>query len=117
MRLPNPSTIGSLIILPAAGTFFYTCYNIYTGNEQFSRDILMPLVRKCFDGETAHKLALRALQRGYHPGTGDNLKEYESLHTSVCGMPLKNPIGLAAGFDKDALCVTALANVCHFILF
>lgn len=33
---------------------------------------------------------------------------HPSLHTTVCGIPFKNPVGLAAGFDKNGVLVDLL---------
>jgi dihydroorotate dehydrogenase len=55
--------------------------------------------------ETAHKLAVAALAAGLGP------KAQASpaiLATNLAGMTLPNPIGLAAGFDKDAAAVNHL---------
>ncbi|HCS71292.1 MAG TPA: dihydroorotate dehydrogenase (quinone) [Rhodospirillaceae bacterium] len=62
-------------------------------------DRLMPALR-CLDPETAHSLALMALSMGLAPpvATAPRL----ILKTRVWGMEFTNPIGLAAGFDKDA---------------
>ena len=63
---------------------------------------------RAFDPETAHGLSLRALQAGLVPLPGP----YTSprLATTVAGMALLNPIGLAAGFDKNATAVAALSR-------
>lgn len=53
--------------------------------------------------ETAHRLAIRALQLGFVPTSRFS---HPSLTTSVAGLILPNPIGLAAGFDKNAECMT-----------
>jgi dihydroorotate dehydrogenase len=52
-----------------------------------------------FDPETAHDLALKALEMGLGPvaPASDPV-----LATELLGMKLPNPIGLAAGFDKNA---------------
>ncbi len=50
--------------------------------------------------ETAHNLTLRALELGLG-GKAANVSR-ESLHLSVAGLTFPNPVGLAAGFDKDA---------------
>ncbi|GAB5445357.1 quinone-dependent dihydroorotate dehydrogenase [Gymnodinialimonas sp.] len=59
----------------------------------------LPLLRR-LDPERAHGLALKALQNGFGPTGG----AYTStrLATDLAGMALPNPIGLAAGFDKNA---------------
>jgi dihydroorotate dehydrogenase len=58
--------------------------------------------------ETAHDLTIKALRFGLVPTPPP--QEYESLHTTVCGLHFLNPIGMAAGFDKNAEVVSALAK-------
>jgi dihydroorotate dehydrogenase len=53
-----------------------------------------------FDAETAHGLAIRALKSGLAPR--DKQPDPPSLAVTVWGRTLANPIGLAAGFDKNA---------------
>lgn len=57
------------------------------------------------DAETAHGLAIRALKTGLMPG--DRRADPPSLGAKVWGRSLPNPIGLAAGFDKNAEVVDA----------
>lgn len=61
-----------------------------------------------FDPETAHGLALRALQAGLAPLPGP--VSSARLATQVAGLPLPNPVGLAAGFDKNATALAPLAR-------
>jgi dihydroorotate dehydrogenase len=61
-----------------------------------------------FDPETAHGLALRALQAGLAPLPGPITSA--RLATQVAGMALPNPVGLAAGFDKNATALAPLAR-------
>ncbi|MFT6331787.1 MAG: dihydroorotate dehydrogenase [Lentimonas sp.] len=60
---------------------------------------LKPLLFR-IDPEKAHNLAISALKLGLvlNPKT----KEYSSLQNKVLGINFKNPIGMAAGFDKNA---------------
>lgn len=51
------------------------------------------------DPERAHEITLRALQRGIHPRSAT---DDERLHQTVWGINFPNPIGMAAGFDKNA---------------
>ena len=62
-------------------------------------DCLMPVVR-LLDAETAHGLAVTALERGWVPPIGT--ADHASLQTRVWDLDFPNPVGLAAGFDKDA---------------
>ncbi len=52
------------------------------------------------DPERAHGLALRALAMGLGPGTGPVTGP--ALGVRLAGLDLPNPIGVAAGFDKNA---------------
>ena len=52
------------------------------------------------DPETAHGLAIRALKTGLVPLPGPVTSD--RLRTTLAGLDLPNPVGLAAGFDKNA---------------
>jgi dihydroorotate dehydrogenase len=69
---------------------------------------LMPMLR-LIDPEQAHGLALRALALGL-AGT-DSGPDDRRLAVSVLGQHFRNPIGLAAGFDKDAVALAPLARL------
>lgn len=58
------------------------------------------------DPERAHGLSLRALQLGLVPLPGPVTSA--RLETRVAGLALPNPVGLAAGFDKNATAVAPL---------
>ena len=60
------------------------------------------------DPERAHGLALKALQLGAAPAPG--LVTSDRLQTTVAGLPLSNPVGLAAGFDKNAEALLGLSR-------
>ena len=62
-------------------------------------DLLGPLLR-CLGPETAHGLVIAALKGGLVPASGSS--EDPVLHQRLWGRDFANPIGLAAGFDKDA---------------
>lgn len=58
--------------------------------------------------ETAHGLALKALRAGLasQPGPVSSAR----LRTRIAGLDLPNPVGLAAGFDKNAEAIPALSK-------
>jgi dihydroorotate dehydrogenase len=58
------------------------------------------------DPELAHGLSLRALHSGFAPLPGP--VSSPRLTTDLAGLSLHNPVGLAAGFDKNATAVAAL---------
>ncbi len=63
------------------------------------------------DPELAHGLAIKALNAGLGPKAGPYTSD--RLHTTVAGLALPNPVGLAAGFDKNATALHALSK-CGF---
>jgi dihydroorotate dehydrogenase len=73
---------------------------------------LYPLLRPALpliDAEKGHRLALWALRNGLlRPETST---DDPVLTTSVLGRMLHNPIGLAAGFDKNAVVINATQSM------
>ena len=59
----------------------------------------LPLLRQ-FNPEFAHTLTIRALMMGFGP-KGHSADD-ASLAVRVFGLDFPNPVGLAAGFDKNA---------------
>ena len=64
-----------------------------------------PLVRM-LDAETAHGVALRLLKNGLVPVPA--VYASPRLRTNVLGLEFANPVGLAAGFDKNAEVIDAM---------
>ncbi len=60
------------------------------------------------DPETAHHLSLLALRAGLAPQPGPFTSP--RLETTIAGLNLLNPIGLAAGYDKNAVAVAPLSR-------
>ena len=69
---------------------------------------LLPLAR-LLDPETAHNLSMKALKFGL--AGRDATPDDPILVTQAFGRTLKNPIGLAAGFDKNAVALAALSRL------
>ncbi|MGJ8588441.1 MAG: quinone-dependent dihydroorotate dehydrogenase [Yoonia sp.] len=67
----------------------------------------LPALRR-LDPEVAHGLALKALNAGLGPRSGPVTSP--RLQTVLAGLELPNPIGLAAGFDKNATALRALSK-------
>ncbi|MCP3970548.1 MAG: quinone-dependent dihydroorotate dehydrogenase [Rhodobacteraceae bacterium] len=63
-------------------------------------------VLRRIDPETAHGLALKALKAGLAPAPGPVTSP--RLAHALAGLDLRNPVGLAAGFDKNAEALPAL---------
>lgn len=61
-----------------------------------------------FEPETAHGLSLAALRWGLVPLAG--VVTSPRLITTLAGLTLPNPIGLAAGYDKNAVAIAPLSR-------
>ena len=55
-----------------------------------------------FDPETAHSLAIKSLKFNFVPNIFDENKNNPIFQTTLFGKKIDNPIGMAAGFDKNA---------------
>jgi len=68
------------------------------------------------DAETAHHLTLTSLRMAWRlPGLGAWVRHRQanalSLPTEVMGMRFPNPVGLAAGLDKEACCASVFHDL------
>ena len=63
--------------------------------------ILRPYIFS-LDPEVAHDLAIKSLKFNFIPESFFKVENEDILETNFFGKKLKNPIGLAAGFDKSA---------------
>lgn len=68
-----------------------------------------------YDPEQVHYKVMNWLHKAYNLGIGKRYLEsnfclkHPSLETKAFGLTFKNPVGLAAGFDKDAMFIDELA--------
>nr|CAG4647175.1 EOG090X08P9 [Megafenestra aurita]SVE92478.1 EOG090X08P9 [Megafenestra aurita] len=91
--------VTALVTVSVGGTAAFTGLCIWNGNEKFYRDYVMPFTRR-LDPETSHKLAVFAMK---HRLIRKEAKpDPETLATKLWGLSFSNPVGLAAGFDKQA---------------
>ncbi len=66
----------------------------------------------CLDAERAHDLSLKAIEAAYRIGLNPMISAQPAhLPTSAFGIDFPNPVGLAAGLDKNAEHVDALASL------
>ena len=70
--------------------------------QELTRDALLKL-----DAETAHLATIKALRLGLGPEQAQ--ADPPELRTTLCGLELSNPVGMAAGFDKNAEVARPLA--------
>lgn len=78
-----------------------------SGLRQWGEDLGLKALRR-LDPETAHGLALKALNAGLGPRDGP--VSTPRISTQIAGLRLPNPIGMAAGFDKNAQALDALSR-------
>jgi len=63
------------------------------------------------DPEVAHDLAIKSLKLNFIPESIFKVEGEEILNTELFGKKIKNPIGLAAGFDKSAEVYNSLYKI------
>ncbi len=63
------------------------------------------------DPETAHNLAIKSLKFNFVPNIFDINKKSPLFETNLFGKKIDNPIGLAAGFDKNAEIYNSMFNL------
>jgi len=71
-------------------------------------NFLRPFIFK-FSPEIAHSLAIKALKLNSFPV--NKIIKSELLETNFCGKKLSSPVGIAAGFDKNAEVYNPLFNL------
>ena len=81
----------------------------YDSRSLVHERVAMPLVR-LLDAEQGHKLAVKLLANKWLRPK-DRGVDGEELQAELFGMPLNNPVGVAAGFDKDADCIDGLFDL------
>lgn len=105
--IPTPIVLVAGVAAAAVGGYY-----LLDSRSAFHEYVLCPLIRTFTDGEQGHKLGIFFMKYGIAPRLMDEGKNDQSdvLGVKVFGHNLKNPIGLAAGLDKDAEAVEALFN-------
>lgn len=96
-----------LVFALAAGTFGIAYY--LDSRSGIHRWVAIPLLKTFVDPETAQKLAVKLLETGLAPR--DAVQDDAVLETQLFGRKLSNPIGLAAGFDKQAEAIDGLLDL------
>nr|XP_020643953.1 dihydroorotate dehydrogenase (quinone), mitochondrial [Pogona vitticeps] len=94
------------VVLGGGGTIFAS-YLVAAGDEDFYAARLMPVLQWLVGPETAHTLAVRLVALGVVPWCGRHV-DSEALEVQVFGRRFRNPVGLAAGFDKHGEAVDGL---------
>ncbi|XP_054856273.1 dihydroorotate dehydrogenase (quinone), mitochondrial [Eublepharis macularius] len=92
-------------VLGGGGLLFASALAL-AGDERFYGGLLMPALQRLAGPEEAHALALRLAARGLLPRAPR--PDAALLETEVFGRRFRNPLGLAAGFDKHGEAVDGL---------
>jgi len=107
-RLSNKAKLKSLFTVTSSAVALFGGISLYQGNERFYSEVTIPLMQ-LLDPETAHNLAVKALKWGLIPK--QKIEDSNLLQTTILGLQFKNPIGMAAGFDKQGEAIEGLHNI------
>ncbi|KAL3109211.1 hypothetical protein niasHT_016117 [Heterodera trifolii] len=113
LKLPKPRrlvytpTSLTISVLLSGGIGYYM-YKILRGDERLHREWVVPMVHRWFAPESAHILGVKAVRLGFLDDFVETRKEYPELACQMFGKQLNNPIGLAAGFDKNGEAIEGL---------
>lgn len=105
-RLLTGATIGLII---AGGAYVSTVDEATFCGWLFSATKLVNPFFSLLDAEVAHRLAVSAAARGWVPR--EKRPDPPQLGLEVWGRKFSNPVGLAAGFDKNAEAVEGLLGL------
>lgn len=95
-------------VAAGAGAGYYTLV-ADTARRFEIASALGPPLRAVLDAERAHRFGIVAARLGLYPR--DPRPDPKILQTKAFGLSFPNPIGLAAGFDKDAECPSAMLGL------
>nr|KIR48879.1 dihydroorotate dehydrogenase (fumarate) [Cryptococcus bacillisporus CA1280] len=99
----------STTLLLGGGVLFLAYY--YDSKSLLHEHVAMPLMRLFADPEEGHRLAVRILAWDKWARPRDMGVDGDELQAELFGMTLKNPVGIAAGFDKDAEAIDGLFDL------
>ncbi|XP_012585874.1 PREDICTED: dihydroorotate dehydrogenase (quinone), mitochondrial isoform X1 [Condylura cristata] len=98
--------IQDAIVILGGGGFLFASYLTAKGDEHFYAEHLMPALQSLLDPESAHRLAIRCTSLGLLPRA--TFQDSDMLEVKILGHKFRNPVGIAAGFDKHGEAVDGL---------
>lgn len=107
-RLSNKAKLKSLFTVTGSAFALFGGISLYQGNEKFYNEVAIPIMH-LLDPETAHNVAVKILKWGLV--SSQKTEDLCLLRTSVLGFNLTNPIGMAAGFDKQGEAIEGLHKI------
>ncbi|KAF8920507.1 Dihydroorotate dehydrogenase-domain-containing protein [Mucidula mucida] len=105
---PTPIRTGIYATVFTLSAGLFAVY-YFDARSALHRYFLTPVLRYAVDAETGHQLAVKVLRSGLGPK--DPLADDERLQTELWGKKISNPVGLAAGFDKDGEAIDGLFDL------
>ncbi|KIL69459.1 hypothetical protein M378DRAFT_69747 [Amanita muscaria Koide BX008] len=105
-RSPARTALYATVFTVSAGLF---AVYYFDARSALHRYVLNPLLRNTTDAESAHKFALKVLKSGLAPR--DPLPDDKRLAVRLWDQEISNPVGLAAGFDKEGEAIDGLYNL------
>ncbi|CAG9835937.1 unnamed protein product [Diabrotica balteata] len=108
MRFTSARKLKSLATVALGGYISFSALTYYRDRNAFYKDMVMPVVH-LLDPEKAHNLAVFISQYRLLPKS--NYDDPPSLNVVIFQKEFTNPVGIAAGFDKDAKAVLGLKDI------
>ncbi len=99
-----------LVSLVGLGAALIGGYYLFDARSAFHEYIATPVCRLVTDAETSHKIAVKLMKFGAFPRLYEDIDD-PILEMDVFGKKLSNPIGIAAGLDKDAEAIDGLFSI------
>ncbi|KAG8437501.1 hypothetical protein GDO86_008271 [Hymenochirus boettgeri] len=95
----------AFLVLGGGGVLFSSFLTI-KGDEHFYAQCVMPILQQIVSPELAHTLSVKCISMGLVPLCRRH--DSERLEVNVLGHRFRNPVGLAAGFDKHGEAIDGL---------
>lgn len=95
----------------AIGTGALLVAYYYDSRSVAHEHVVMPVIRALTDAEDSHRLAVMLLGAPAWARPRDMGVDGPELSAELFGVPLVNPLGVAAGFDKDAQAIDGLFDL------
>ncbi|KAH3667857.1 hypothetical protein WICMUC_005257 [Wickerhamomyces mucosus] len=94
------------LVLGLLGVSAFTLY-CFDARSSIHEHVLCPIIRAVTDAEDGHKLGIWLMKYGLTPRLFNDIDD-EALKVKVFDKVLSNPIGVAAGLDKNGEAIEAL---------
>lgn len=103
--LTNPFLFSGALL--GAGLFTYYCFDAKSSIHEY---VICPLIRNLTDAEDGHRLGVFLMSWGLSPTLRGDY-DPKALEVDLFGKKLSNPVGIAAGLDKNGEIIDPLFDV------